>query len=151
MAKDSPETPTNVVDEIRSKLREIAHAQTTCHGEDCSKLDALSAQLKTIEAAIPEKVKAAMDSRTAVFDERLKGIEATVSAIKVPVPNPVPPAPVEVEVPEDRVFQCPKCGDALVIGQPECPNETCEEVIDWTGILAPAYLREVEKQLEGGE
>jgi predicted RNA-binding Zn-ribbon protein involved in translation (DUF1610 family) len=154
MAKDEPE---DVVAEIRTKLKAIDEALKTCHGEDCDRLDKLKAQLEKVEAGIPDKVKAAMDSRTALFDERLKGIEAAVATVHAPPvaqnPPTAAPAPAtvaEVEIPEDRVFVCPKCGDALIIGQPECPNETCEQVIDWTEILNVDYLREVEKGLQGG-
>jgi hypothetical protein len=139
--------PKGVVEALNARLDQILLEYKTCHGDECRRIDGLKADLL---AAIPEKVKAAMDSRNVALEERLKALETSVMAAK-PAVNPTPPAPPadpEVEVPEDRVFQCPKCGDALIIGQPECPNETCEQIIDWAGLLNPTYLREVEKQLQ---
>jgi hypothetical protein len=128
--------------EIQRKLRVLDEKLSTCYGDQCNRIEAAKAELMK---RLPDAVKAAMDSRTALMDERLRDIEAAVTASKVPAAS----IPSEITIPEDRVFVCPKCADALVIGQPECPNETCEQVIDWTLILTPDYLREVEKELEG--
>jgi|GEM_PF-6875017 len=154
-----PKEEPDPVAEIRDKLKAIAEGQKTCHGEECARIDAVKSELLTklaaFEASVPEKVKAAMDSRTALMDERLKGIEAAVASVHASPAASNPPAAAapqpatEVTIPEDRVFVCPKCGDALIIGQPECPNETCEQTIDWSEILAPRYLEMVEKQLQG--
>ena len=47
----------------------------------------------------------------------------------------------------DYIFECPKCGEALIIGKPECPGTNCKEVVDWTEILTKEFLTEVVKEL----
>ena len=47
----------------------------------------------------------------------------------------------------DYIFPCPKCGEALIIGKPECPGTNCKEVVDWTKMLNPGFLADLVKGL----